>query len=145
MHRQSLPQEKSLVLTFRGWIDLTAQGSLGGSHRKKSPVTPPGIDPGTVRLVAQCICLTTEERARKNLSYKICVTVEYDIFVNCNWVVTRWQYTFTHKQYIEQYKTTIHTTTQQFWKIAGRAPSWLVLHWHLPYNRGKSTEKPQSG
>ena len=28
----------------------------------------------------------------------------YDIFVNCNWVVTRWQYTFTHKQYIEQYK-----------------------------------------
>ena len=31
----------------------------------------------------------------------------YDIFVNCNWVVTRWQYTFTHKQYIEQYKTTI--------------------------------------
>ena len=29
----------------------------------------------------------------------------YDIFVYCNWVVTRWQYTFTHKQYIEQYKT----------------------------------------
>ena len=23
--------------------------------RKKSPVTPPGIDPGTVRLVAQCL------------------------------------------------------------------------------------------
>ena len=68
----------------------------------------------------------------------------YDIFVNCNWVVTRWQYTFTHKQYIEQYKTTIHTT-QQLWKSAGRAPSWLVLPWHLPYNRGKSTEKPQSG
>ena len=54
------------------------------------------------------------------------------------------QYTFTHKQYIEQYKTTIHTTTQQFWKSAGRAPSWLALPWHLPYNRGKSTEKPQS-
>ena len=68
-----------------------------------------------------------------------------DIFVNCNWVVTRWRYTFTHKQYIEQYKTTIHTTTQQFWKSEGRAPSWLVLPWHLPYNRGKSTEKPQSG
>jgi len=28
-----------------------------------------------------------------------------DIFVNCNWVVTRWQYTFTQKQYIERYKT----------------------------------------
>ena len=26
---------------------------LSGVRRKKSPVTPPGIDPGTVRLVAQ--------------------------------------------------------------------------------------------
>ena len=25
-----------------------------GEPRKESPVTPPGIDPGTVRLVAQC-------------------------------------------------------------------------------------------
>jgi len=23
-----------------------------------------------------------------------------DIFINCNWVFTRWQYTFTYKQYI---------------------------------------------
>ena len=29
----------------------------------------------------------------------------FDIFVNYNWVVTRWQYTFTHKQYMEQHKT----------------------------------------
>jgi len=28
----------------------------------------------------------------------------YDIFINCSWVVTRWQYTFTHKQYVEQRK-----------------------------------------
>ena len=42
-------------------------------------------------------------------------------------------------------KQTIHTTTQQFWKSAGRAPSWLVIPWHLPYNWGKRTEKPQSG
>jgi len=28
----------------------------------------------------------------------------YDIFINCNWVVTRWQYTFTHKLYMEQHK-----------------------------------------
>jgi hypothetical protein len=27
-----------------------------------------------------------------------------DIFINCNWVVNRWQYTFTHKQYLEQHK-----------------------------------------
>ena len=35
------------------------------------------------------------------------VRLIYDIFVNCNWVVTRWQkyYTFTHKQYIEGYET----------------------------------------
>ena len=26
-----------------------------GEPRKKSPVTPPGIDPGTVRTVAQCL------------------------------------------------------------------------------------------
>jgi hypothetical protein len=25
------------------------------------------------------------------------VEVWYDIFIKCNWVVTRWQYTFTHK------------------------------------------------
>ena len=28
---------------------------LSGVPRKKSPVTPPGIDPGTSRLVAQCL------------------------------------------------------------------------------------------
>ena len=41
-----LPQEKSLVLIFRGWF-------CRKKTRKKSHVTPPGIDPGTVRLVAQ--------------------------------------------------------------------------------------------
>jgi len=30
-------------------------------------------------------------------------------------------------------------------KSAGRAPSLRVLTWHLPYNWGKSTKKPQSG
>jgi hypothetical protein len=37
----------------------------------------------------------------------ICITggkIQYDIFINCSWVVTWWQYTFTHKQYIEQHK-----------------------------------------
>jgi len=28
---------------------------LSGVPQKKSPVTPTGIDPGTVRLVAQCL------------------------------------------------------------------------------------------
>jgi len=35
-------------------------------------------------------------------------------------------------------------TTQKWWKSVGRAPSLRVLPWHLPYNWGKSTEKPQS-
>jgi len=44
--------------------------------------------------------------------------------------------TIQHKEYIEQHNN---------WKSAGSAPSWLVIPWHLPYNRGKSTEKPQTG
>jgi len=34
----------------------------------------------------------------------VVVIIDIDIFINCNWVVTRWQYTFAHKQYIEQHK-----------------------------------------
>ena len=45
------------------------------------------------------------------------------------------QRTIQNKQCIEQHN----------WKSADRAPSWLVIPWHLPYNRGKSMEKPQSG
>ena len=72
----------------------------------------------------------------------------YDIFVNCNWVVTPWLKYSTHIHKHNTYndtKQTIHRTTQQFWKSAGRAPSCLVIPWHLPCNQGKSTEKPQSG
>ena len=32
------------------------------------------------------------------------------------------------------YTQTIHRTTQQFWKSAGRVPSLRVIPWHLPYN-----------
>ena len=70
------------------------------------------------------------------------VTLMYDIFVNCNWVVTRWQKYSAHLHTNNTYndtKQTIHRATQQFWKSAGRASSWLVIPWHLPYNRGKST------
>jgi hypothetical protein len=34
---------------------------------------------------------------------KLC-EFDIDIFINCNWVVTRWQYKFTHEHYIEQHK-----------------------------------------
>jgi hypothetical protein len=72
----------------------------------------------------------------------------YDVFVNWNWVDTRWQQYSTHlhtNNTQTDTKQTIHRTIQQFRKSAGRAPSWLVISWHLPYNRGKSKEKPQSG
>jgi len=53
-------------------------------------------------------------------------------FINCNWVVTRWQ----------QYSSHLHTNNTQndttIWENAGRAPSLLDLPWHLPYNWGKT-------
>jgi len=45
------------------------------------------------------------------------------------------QYTFAHKQYIEQHNSLIR-------KSADPAPSLRGIPWHLPYNWGKSTEKP---
>jgi hypothetical protein len=53
------------------------------------------------------IIIVQSGKSTKNLSL-VKNIIEYDISVNCNWVVTRWaevQYTFTHKQYIERYKT----------------------------------------
>jgi hypothetical protein len=94
-------------------------------------------------------CLAGENRRNwdKNLAHCHCchpsshiTGIWYDIFVKlqlgCHPVAVV-QYTFTHKQYTEQHKN--------FWKSGGRAPSLWVITWHLPYKRGKSTEKPQSG
>jgi len=40
-----------------------------------------------------------------------------------------------HKIYTQNdTKQTIRRTTQQFGKSAGRARSWLVIPWHLPYS-----------
>jgi len=41
-------------------------------------------------------------------------------------------------KYIEQHNSLI-------WKSMDRASSLWGTPWHLPYNRGKSMEKPQSG
>ena len=59
---------------------------------------------------------------------------DIDIFVNCNWVATRWQQCSTHlhtNNTQNDKKQTIYRTTQKFWKSAGRAPSWRVIPWHL--------------
>ena len=50
------PQGYILVLIFtRGWVDPRAMVRSEGNMSLKNPVTPLGIDPGTVRLVAQCL------------------------------------------------------------------------------------------
>jgi len=47
------PQEMFLVLIFTGgWVDPRAMVPSEGKASLKNPVTPPGIDLGTVRLVA---------------------------------------------------------------------------------------------
>jgi len=58
------------------------------------------------------------------------------------------RYTFTHKQYIEQHnrhKQYIEQYNSLIRKSVDRAPSLRGIPWHLSYNWGKSTEKPQSG
>jgi len=45
-----------------------------------------------------------EEYVARTKGREVHMEILIDIFINCSWVVTRWQYTFTHKQYIEQHK-----------------------------------------
>jgi len=55
---------------------------LSGEPRKKSPVTPPGIDPGTVRLVAQCLnhYATPGPTPKHNRNYEIAVHKQVEHF-----------------------------------------------------------------
>ena len=53
-HRPPLPPVMFLVLIFtKDWVDPRAMVRSEGDMSLKNPVTPPGIDPGTVQLVAQ--------------------------------------------------------------------------------------------
>jgi hypothetical protein len=53
-HRPPLPPGMFLVLIFtRGWVDPRATERSEVNISLRNPVTPLGIDPGTVRLVAQ--------------------------------------------------------------------------------------------
>jgi hypothetical protein len=56
MHRPPLPPEMYLILIFNGgWVDPRAMERSEGDMSLKNPVTPPGIDPGIIRLVAQLL------------------------------------------------------------------------------------------
>jgi hypothetical protein len=53
-HRPPLPPGMFLVLIFiRGWVAPRAMERAEGDMSLKNPVPPPGIDPGTIQLVAQ--------------------------------------------------------------------------------------------
>ena len=53
-HWPPLPPGMFLVLIFtRGWVNPRAMVRSEGNMSLKNPVTPPGIDPGTILLVAQ--------------------------------------------------------------------------------------------
>ena len=53
-HRPPLPPGMFLVLILtRGWVDPRTMVRSEGNTSLKNPVTPPGIDPEAVRLVAQ--------------------------------------------------------------------------------------------
>jgi hypothetical protein len=53
-HQPPLPPGMFLVLIFtRGWVDPWTMEQSEGDMSLKNPMTPPGIDTGTVRLVAQ--------------------------------------------------------------------------------------------
>jgi len=59
--RSSAKHTGRLYLRRNSWYSLSEAEStsghmvLSGVPREKSPVTPPGIDPGTSRLVMQCL------------------------------------------------------------------------------------------
>jgi hypothetical protein len=74
------------------------------------------------------------------LSYPTNKTVNVDMIYifNRTWVDTRWQQYSTHL-----HTNYTHNTENGKFGSAGRALSLRVIPWHLRYNWGKSTEKPQ--
>ena len=71
MHRPPLPQEKSLVLILKS-ESIPGHMVLSVATEKKSSVASPGIDPETVRLIAQCLnhYVTRGKTTTAGVSYK---------------------------------------------------------------------------
>ena len=53
---------------------------LSGEPQKKSPVTAPGIDPGTVRLIVGCSCYILQFKPSINYKWQFwsCASVEFN-------------------------------------------------------------------
>jgi hypothetical protein len=88
-HRPPLPPG----IFIRGWVDPRSMVRSEGNMSLKNPVTPPGIDPGTVRLVAQRLnhYATPDPLTYRDFT-KICdvkllsshrLLVHQEIFQNC--------------------------------------------------------------
>jgi len=64
------------------------------------------------------------------MSKCVYIILGHSVFVNCNWVATRWQQFSTHihtNNTENDIKQTIHRTTQKLERSAGRAPSLWVI------------------
>ena len=87
--RSSSKRSGRLYRSRNPWYSLSEAEStsghmvLSGVPWKKSPVTPPGIDPGTVRLVLQCLnhYTTPNELSSNNTkrSEKLCIRCNPDL------------------------------------------------------------------
>jgi hypothetical protein len=106
----------------------------------------------------QAIVINSYSLKLTHLVHHICSISWYDVWyniINRNWVDTQWQQYSTHlhtnntqntenRTYITIKKLNIHNNKKLAnLGSASRALSLWVIPWYLPYNWGKSTDKPQ--
>jgi hypothetical protein len=102
-HRPPLPPGMYLVLIFtRGGVDPRAMERSEGNMSLKNLVTPPGIDPGTVRLVAQRL-----NHYGTPLHYKIFIVIGTNICIISWNVATCCDQLYGRHQHPRAHKTTI--------------------------------------
>jgi hypothetical protein len=84
---------------------------------------------------------------RDDIAYLSTRTLIFDIFVNCNWLDTRWQYYRTHL-HINNKQNDTHNNTQNntnILEVSGPCPVFASYTLAFALQLRKMTEKPQSG